>query len=219
MFQLYKNKNCSKLDSGSIYCKRQGEIKIKVIGISAGSSIKSRSELLLDSLLDEFAKFNYEISKIAVRDLNISFCDGLRGCEKTGVCKWKDDMKVLEEKLMSSDIVVVSSPIYFTSLPAKLKAIVDRCQVYWAKKNISGLSVKQESKYEPKPKKGFFISVAGRTPDFKHAEVIIKAFFSVFNIEFCSKFYLPNTDKISSKEFSKAMEDVKKISRLNGMEG
>ncbi|MDO8734096.1 MAG: NAD(P)H-dependent oxidoreductase, partial [Elusimicrobiota bacterium] len=131
---------------------------------------------------------------------------GLRGCEKTGKCKFTDDMRVLEKAILSSDIVAVSAPIYFTSVPAKLKAVVDRCQLYWARKNILGT-------FSPPPKKGFFISVAGRNPDFSHAEIVIRAFFSVFNIKFCGKFYLPNTDKIDRKQFSKALEDVKKISQ------
>jgi len=113
-------------------------------------------------------------------------------------------MQVLEKAILSSDIVAVSAPIYFTSVPAKLKAVVDRCQLYWARKNILGT-------FSPSPKKGFFISVAGRTPDFSHAEAIIKAFFSIFNIKFCGKFYLPNMDKIDIEQFSEVKKDVKKL--------
>ncbi|MBN1384891.1 MAG: flavodoxin family protein [Elusimicrobia bacterium] len=177
---------------------------MKIFGISAGPSPASRSELLLKAALDEFSKAGCEIEKVAVRDINISFCDGLRGCEKSGICKWKDDMQILEGNILSSDIIVISSPIYFTSLPAKLKAVVDRCQVYWVQKNLL-------KKSGPEPKRGIFISVAGREPDFKHAEIIIKAFFNVFNINFSDKFYLSNTDYISNKQFEEAVGSVKKL--------
>ncbi|MFH0948520.1 MAG: flavodoxin family protein [Elusimicrobiota bacterium] len=177
---------------------------MKVLGISAAATSNSRSELLFNSLLDEFSKSGTDVQKVFVRDLKISFCDGLRCCEKTGKCKFTDDIQSrIGGTIFSSDIVVVSTPIYFTSVPAKLKAVVDRCQLYWAKRNIL-------RNFSPSKKKGFFISVAGRTPDFSHAETIIKAFFSVFNIEFCGKFYLPNTDKLGSEQFAKALEDVKK---------
>ncbi|OGS33107.1 MAG: hypothetical protein A2474_05455 [Elusimicrobia bacterium RIFOXYC2_FULL_34_12] len=178
--------------------------RIKVIGISAGATPNSRSELLLNSLLDKFLKVGYKISKIAVRDLKISFCDGFKGCEKTGICKWHDDMRIIEKGILSSDIIVVSSPIYFTSLPAKLKAIIDRCQVYWIRKYIL-------KDFNFKLKKGLFISVAGGTPDFSHAEAIIKAFFSVFNIKLVGKYYLPNTDIIKKEEFIKNINEVKKL--------
>jgi len=184
--------------------QKKGGEKKKILGISAGATGKSHSELLLNTLLDEFSKSGCEVQRIFIRDLDISFCDGGRGCEKTGKCHLKDDMQILEKAILSSDIVVVSAPIYFTSVPAKLKAIVDRCQLYWARKNILGT-------FSSSPKKGFFISVAGRNPDFSHAETVIRAFFSVFNIKLCRKFYLANTDKINDKQFLKALENVKKI--------
>ncbi len=175
-----------------------------VLGISAAATPNSRSELLLNSLLDEFSKTTRDVKKIFIRDLKISFCDGFRSCEKTGECKFADGMQVLEKAILSSDIVVVSAPIYFTSVPAKLKAVVDRCQLYWARKNILGT-------FSTSQKKGIFVSVSGRTQDFNHAETIIKAFFSVFNIKLCGKFYLPDTDKLDNTQFVKAEEDVKKL--------
>lgn len=176
------------------------------MGISACAGPSGRSELLIKALLNEFSKDGHEVKKIAVRDIDVSFCDGLRGCEKSGICKWKDDMQSVERDILSSDVVIVSSPIYFTSLPAKLKAVVDRCQVYWAKKNLL-------KKFETKSKKGIFISVAGRRPDFKHAEAIIKAFFSIFNIEFSGRFYLPNTDCMNGEHFKEAEEEVRKLTK------
>ena len=175
-----------------------------VLGISAAATPNSRSELLLNSLLDEFSQSGSDVKKIFIRDLKISFCDGFRSCEKTGKCKFTDDMQVLEKAILSSDTVVVSAPIYFTSVPAKLKAVVDRCQLYWARKNILGT-------FSPAPKKGIFVSVSGRTQNFGHAETVIRAFFSVFNIKFCGKFYLPNTDKLDNTQFAKAKEDIKKL--------
>ncbi|OGS46555.1 MAG: hypothetical protein A2539_01615 [Elusimicrobia bacterium RIFOXYD2_FULL_34_15] len=180
------------------------EKEIIVVGISAGATSKSRSELLLNSLLDEFSQVNCKIKKIAIRDLKISFCDGFRGCEKTGTCKWKDDMQLIERKIIEADVVVVSSPIYFTSIPANLKAIIDRCQVYWARKNIL-------KNFNLEPKKGLFISIAGRNPDFNHAETIIRAFFSVFNIKLAGKYYLPNTDTINENIFLESIKEVKNL--------
>ncbi|MFH1540335.1 MAG: flavodoxin family protein [Elusimicrobiota bacterium] len=176
-----------------------------ILGISA-AALNSRSELLLNSLLDEFLKSGDDVEKIFIRDLKIFFCSGFRCCEKTGKCNISDGMQIIEKAILSSDIIVVSTPIYFTSVPAKLKAVVDRCQLYWVRENILGLLP-----LSPLSKKGFFISTAGRTPNFSHAETIIKAFFSVFNIKFCGKFYLPNTDGLDSKQFVKAIKDVKKL--------
>lgn len=175
-----------------------------VLGISAAARPSSRTEILINSLLEEFSKNGFDIKKVFVRELKIAFCDGFHGCEKTGKCKFTDDMQLVGNAILSADIIIVAAPIYFTSIPAKFKAIVDRCQVFWARKNVLGT-------FSIPRKKGFFIAVSGRTQDFSHAEAVIKAFFSVFNIKLCGKFYLPNTDKISNEQFSKAKEDVKKL--------
>jgi len=46
------------------------EKEIIVVGISAGATSKSRSELLLNSLLDEFSQVNCKIKKIAILQSN-----------------------------------------------------------------------------------------------------------------------------------------------------
>lgn len=113
-------------------------------------------------------------------------------------------MQILGNELLLADIVIIATPVYFASVPARLKAIIDRCQVFWARKNIL-------KNFKPSLKKGIFIAVAGRNPEFSHIETVIKAFFSVFNIKLCGRFYLPNTDKLDSTQFTKTQENIKKL--------
>lgn len=49
-------------------------------------------------------------------------------CEKSGgVCAIKDDMAEILEKIQWADVIVMSSPVYFYSIDAQMKTVIDRC--------------------------------------------------------------------------------------------
>jgi multimeric flavodoxin WrbA len=65
-------------------------------------------------------------------------------------------MQPLYRKLESADIVIVGSPVFFGSISAQLKMMIDRTQCLWARKYILG-------HVRPGPKrKGIFLCTAGR---------------------------------------------------------
>lgn len=48
-----------------------------------------------------------------------------------GQCSIKDDMSELLEKMLAADVLVLSSPVYFYSISAQLKAVIDRTVARW----------------------------------------------------------------------------------------
>ena len=54
-------------------------------------------------------------------------CIGCDACRRTGTCAFHaDDMKTLNPHLLDADAVVFVSPIYYFTINAQLKAIIDR---------------------------------------------------------------------------------------------
>jgi multimeric flavodoxin WrbA len=88
--------------------------------------------------------------------LNIRPCIDCKGCYKEGKCLLNDDMKNIYPLLEESDLIVVSTPIYFNTVTAPLKALIDRCQAYWAGKYIVGNKDRRE-----KVKVGIVLTTAG----------------------------------------------------------
>ncbi len=90
-----------------------------------------------------------------------------------------------------ADAIILASPIFFGSLPAQVKAMIDRFQCCWVAKNVLGKSDKE------KKKKGFLILVEASNRDkfFKNAESIVKNFFAVKDIQFSANIYCPGVDK------------------------
>ena len=90
-----------------------------------------------DLLCDEFSRGAKEagntVEKIFVRDKKIGFCNACYGCRKTGKCVIKDDMAVVLERMHWADVIVMASPVYFYSIDAQMKALIDRTLPQWTK--------------------------------------------------------------------------------------
>lgn len=74
------------------------------------------------------------VTAISAYDTKVSPCTDCRYCWRHPACAIRDSMSDVYEAINGSDCIVVASPIYFHSLPGPLKALVDRCQVYWAER-------------------------------------------------------------------------------------
>ena len=131
---------------------------MKILGIQGSPRKKGSSDFLLSSFLETAEKeFGAETKKIHIVDYDIKPCIGCYVCKKEKECNIDDDLKnKVFPSIFSSDIVVISSPIYFANIPAYLKNLIDRAQEFWVKRYIF-----KEPNFVKKDKFGFFLSVAG----------------------------------------------------------
>jgi multimeric flavodoxin WrbA len=67
-----------------------------------------------------------EVELFSIVGKNIQPCDGCWGCTKTGKCHIKDDVAVLQDKMIAADGIIFGTPVYFWGMTAQAKAIVDR---------------------------------------------------------------------------------------------
>lgn len=105
---------------------------MKKVLILSGSPRKNGNS---DILCDEFAKgaleAGHEVEKIRVAEKKIGYCRACYACRGTGVCAIKDDMAEVLQKMIDSDVIVFASPVYFYSIDAQLKALIDRTVARW----------------------------------------------------------------------------------------
>lgn len=59
-------------------------------------------------------------------------CMDCRYCWKTKACVIKDGMQDIYQKIEEADNILLASPMYFHSITGRMKALIDRFQVYWA---------------------------------------------------------------------------------------
>jgi len=165
-----------------------------------------------DILMDEFLKGvsanqSAQIEKVFIRNLKISPCQEYNNCLKTGECIIKDEMIVLYDKLSKADLVVLSAPIFFYSVPAQVKIIIDRCQALWARKYILKIQ-NPKSKIQ---RKGFFISVGSTKGEnlFAGATLTVKYFFKAINVDYAGNIFYKNIDtKGAIRKHPTALKDM-----------
>jgi len=67
-----------------------------------------------------------EYELISLRGKTITGCTACLGCVADNVCKVKDDMEPLREKLLEADAYVVGAPNFFSTLNATTHAFLER---------------------------------------------------------------------------------------------
>lgn len=99
----------------------------KVVVLNGSPRDNGNTAILVDSFV-KGASENCEVEVISAAKLNISPCKGCNVCftrdDKT--CCVRDDMDMVMEKLMSADVLIIASPVYFYSISAQLKILIDR---------------------------------------------------------------------------------------------
>lgn len=104
----------------------------KKVLILSGSPRKNGNS---DILCDEFAKGALEsgnqVEKIRVAEKNVGYCRACYACRESGICVIKDDMAEILQKMIDADVIVLASPVYFYSIDAQLKAVIDRTVARW----------------------------------------------------------------------------------------
>ena len=102
-------------------------MKKNVLIISASPRLKGNSDLLCDQFLKGAQEAGHQAEKINLQGKKINFCLGCGVCNNTHVCVQKDDMKTLLDKMVSADVIVLATPVYFYSMDGQLKTFIDRC--------------------------------------------------------------------------------------------
>lgn len=85
------------------------------------------TELLVQSFA-EGARKNNSVEIVSMADFKVNPCIGCNSCfnREENDCSQNDDMTKVYEKLKSTDILVIASPVYFYGISAQLKAMIDR---------------------------------------------------------------------------------------------
>lgn len=103
----------------------------KVLILSGSPRKKGNSDILCDEFAKGAAAAGHQVEKIRVAEKNIAYCRACYACRGTGTCAIKDDMAELLQKMIDCDVMVLASPVYFYSINAQLKAVIDRSVARW----------------------------------------------------------------------------------------
>ena len=106
---------------------------MKKVLILEGSPRRNGNSAILSK---EFARGAEEagcsVESVQIAHKKISGCLGCNACYRNGgACVQKDDMAEIREKMLAADVIVLASPIYFYSMTAQMKAVIDRTYAFY----------------------------------------------------------------------------------------
>ncbi len=98
----------------------------KVLIISASPRQGGNSEILADEFARGSREAGNQVEKVDLRDKAIGFCQGCLACQKTGRCLINDDAEVIRRQMLSAEVIVFATPIYFYEMCGQMKTMLDR---------------------------------------------------------------------------------------------
>lgn len=156
---------------------------MKVLGIYGSPRKGGNSDQLLDRALEGAREAGAEISLFRASNLKIEGCRECGGCDETGECVIDDEMQRVYHLLTEADAIIVATPIFFYTVPAQLKAVIDRCQAMW---NRRGLNKPRSEWKNYDSGRGYLIAV-GATKGarlFESAELVARYFFDALDMSY-----------------------------------
>ena len=104
-------------------------MKILALNSSPRGDGQSKTELMLNSLVEGMRSAGAEVEVIDLREKKVNNCAGCFSCwtKTPGTCIHKDDMtQELFPKWLESDLVVLASPLYHFTVNAEMKTFIER---------------------------------------------------------------------------------------------
>lgn len=171
---------------------------MKSILVITGSSRKDGNSTLLAKAFIEGAEHTgNKIMLFDVAKKKVNPCIACNTCLTKGRCVYNDDFNELIPMLQNADIIVFSSPLYWFTFSAQLKAVIDRMY------SVQNISNKQS-----------VLITCGQTDNMNDFEGIIKSYELMANyLEWknIAVLAIPDVNEVGDVKNTDGLEKAKKI--------
>ncbi len=183
---------------------------MKVIAFNGSPRKGGNTEILLSETVRGVKDQGSDVKVYHLDSLNLRSCLNCGKCDDAGLCVIKDDMQAIHREIRGADRIIVASPIFFFSVSAQTKIMIDRCQAFWAEKYVHK---------KPVPagafgRRGLLLLVGGmkqneKNVGFQCAEATVRAFFRTVNVQEHATLAFDAVDKKGAvKDHPTAMQEA-----------
>lgn len=104
----------------------------KILILSGSPRKNGNSDILCEEFRCGAEESGHQVEKLHVAAKEIHPCIACYHCrDNGGECVFQDDMAEVMQKMIDADVLVLASPVYFYSIDAQLKAVIDRTVARW----------------------------------------------------------------------------------------
>ncbi|UCF56213.1 MAG: flavodoxin family protein [Deltaproteobacteria bacterium] len=186
---------------------------MKVLGIYGSPRKGGNTDQLLDKALEGAQSAGAEISRVYARDLKMSGCIECGGCDKTGKCVVDDDMQSVYPLLEEAGVIFLASPIFFYSVTAQVKALIDRSQANWSKRMLEKPPKERKSYGSGR---GYLIAVGATRGEnlFEGAILTARYFFDALDMSYGGGIFFRSLEKKSAvQEHPETLQEAFNLGR------
>ena len=110
--------------------------KQKVLVIMGSPRKRGNSTILAEEAAKGARRVGAEVEIVRLRDVAIGPCLACEACRRKGAkgCIQNDGMTLLYPKLRAADAILISSPVYWFTMSAQVKLLMDRLYAFGAEK-------------------------------------------------------------------------------------
>lgn len=106
---------------------------MKILIIKGSPHKKGSSNMLAEQFTRGAKEAGHKVIEMDAAHMDINPCIGCEHCGMNGECVQKDDMTQIRDALLSSDMAVFVTPVYYFGMSAQLKMVIDRFYSYTIK--------------------------------------------------------------------------------------
>jgi NAD(P)H-dependent FMN reductase len=165
---------------------------LNVLGISTSPRKGGNSDLLLQRALVGAASTGAVTEHLHLSDYKIKPCMECNSCYTTGRCVINDDYQQVLQKILDTDRLIFATPIFYMSVCAQAKMLIDRGQCMWATKHI----LKNNLFADTSDRRAMIIAVGGSKSikQFDSVRWTMKTYFDSVGFRYVTGLFIDNVD-------------------------
>lgn len=112
----------------------------KIVVITGSPRKNGNSFAMTDAFIQAAEAKGHSVARFDAATMHVEGCHACETCYKTGkACSFDDDFNTIAPAILEADVIVFAMPVYWYSIPAQIKAIIDKLYAFCvAGKDISG---------------------------------------------------------------------------------
>lgn len=166
---------------------------LKVLGISASPRREGNSELLLRQALAGAEHTGAATECLRLCDYRLEACSECYQCSATGDCPVEDDYQPILAKMLEADRLIFASPVFFMTVSAQAKILIDRGQCLWVRQTVLHKPLFDP----PRDRRGIVLAVGGSRSrkQFECVRQPIKSCFEYLEVDYAGSLCINQVDE------------------------
>lgn len=112
---------------GALSNEEENTMGKKIVVITGSPRRKGNSFAMTEAFIKAAEEKGHAVTRFDTSFMNLGFCHACETCYKSGkACSFDDDFNAIAPSILDADAVVFSMPVYWYSIPAQIKGVIDK---------------------------------------------------------------------------------------------